>query len=224
MEQVAGKYDLGNDEDRVAYSTEICELLATLASPVEREVYTLRAAEAAKISPDAMKLEVQRAFKRRSAKERKAKQRQDLNPAMTLQSKDRALRYDNIRSARAEEGILRLLCADPALFRGRNDLQQEDFSSPLLGRFYGEISALSARHTDFSVSQLADKFTSDEISHLTYILGKPEDLAHGARALDDYIEIVHRERSRLKADGTPKSADEILQELEKIRKRQGYGV
>ena len=64
MAQVAGKYDLDSDEQRVAYSQEISELLATLPGAVEREIYAARAAETARITPDAMKLEVQRAWKR----------------------------------------------------------------------------------------------------------------------------------------------------------------
>lgn len=81
MAQIAGKYDLKDDEARIAYCEEISGLLASLPSAVEREIYTTRAAEAAKITPDAMKLEVQRAFKRRTAREKRAELRKDLNPA-----------------------------------------------------------------------------------------------------------------------------------------------
>ena len=91
MAQVAAKHDLSNDEGRIAYCGEISELLATLPGAVEREVYTVRAAEVAKITPDAMKLEVQRAFKRRAAKERKAELRRELNPATSLQPKEREI-------------------------------------------------------------------------------------------------------------------------------------
>ena len=63
MAQAAGKYDLSSDEARVAYCEEVSALLAALANPVEREIYTTRAAETAKITPEAMRLEVQRAFK-----------------------------------------------------------------------------------------------------------------------------------------------------------------
>ena len=44
---------------------EVSELLASLPGAVEREIYTGRAAEAAGITAEAMKLEVQRSFKRR---------------------------------------------------------------------------------------------------------------------------------------------------------------
>ena len=121
MAQIAGKYDLADDQARVAYSEEISGLLASLSSAVEREIYSVRAAEAAKIAPEAMKLEVRRAFKRQRAREKRVELRKDLNPAAQLQPKERTLRYENMRSARAEEGILRLLLLDEGLFPPRSE-------------------------------------------------------------------------------------------------------
>ena len=138
MSQVAGKYDFTSDESRVAYCEEISNLLASLPGAVEREIYTVRAAETAGTSPDAMKLEDQRAFKRRVAKEKRAELRKDLNPAAQLQPRERALRYENIRSARAEEGVLRLLTLDESVFPPESPLREEQFSSPLLGKAYSQ--------------------------------------------------------------------------------------
>ena len=136
LAQVAGKYDLDSDEQRVAYSQEISELLASLPGAVEREIYAARAAETARITPDAMKLEVQRAWKRKAARENRAELRKELNPAVQSQPQERALRYENVRSARAEEGVLRLLLLDDSLFPAQPPLQEADFSSPLLGRVF----------------------------------------------------------------------------------------
>ena len=116
MAQIAGKYDLENDEARVAYSGEISQLLATLPNEVEREIYATRAANAARITPEAMKIDVERARKQRLRKENRAELRKNLNPAAQSQPKERSLRYDNLRSARAEEGVLRLLLLDEGLF------------------------------------------------------------------------------------------------------------
>lgn len=141
MAQIAGKYDLSDDQSRIAYCGEVSQLLATLANPVEREVYTARAAETAKITPEAMKLEVQRAYRQALSRERKAELRRDLNPAAQLQPKDRSLRYENVRSARAEEGILRLLVLDADLFP--KDPPCGKSSSPL--PFWGASSPCCGR-------------------------------------------------------------------------------
>ena len=63
-----------------------------------------------------MKLEVQRARKRKITRENRAELRRELNPASQSQPQERSLRYENVRSARAEQGVLRLLLLDEGLF------------------------------------------------------------------------------------------------------------
>lgn len=91
-------------------------LLAAVPNAVEREIYTVRASEAAGITPDAMKLEVERARKRARYKEKREQERRDLNPAASAQPRERSIRYTDLRSALAEEGVLRLLTLDDSLF------------------------------------------------------------------------------------------------------------
>lgn len=83
---------------------------------MEREVYTTRAAQAAGLTPEAMRLEVERALRRKLGKERKALRRRELNPAVSVQPQERGIRYTNVRSAMAEEGVLRLLLKDESVF------------------------------------------------------------------------------------------------------------
>lgn len=151
----------------MAYCEEVSALLAALANPVEREIYTTRAAETAKITPEAMRLEVQRAFKRRLSREKRQELRRDLNPAVQLQPKERELRYDNIRSARAEEGILRLLIRDESLFPEEPPLREEQFSSPLLGRAFTTLWQAKAAGRVPSLAAQAEFFSQEEMNHLT---------------------------------------------------------
>jgi len=193
MAQVAGKYDLSSDEARVAYCEEVSALLAALANPVEREIYTTRAAETAKITPEAMRLEVQRAFKRRLSREKRQELRRDLNPAVQLQPKERELRYDNIRSARAEEGVLRLLLIDPSLHRELTQLRPEEFSSPLLGKAYALLLRRAEEGLSTQLSLLAGELTGEEMDHLTQVASSPESMANSRQSLADYIAVIRAE-------------------------------
>ena len=219
MAQVAGKYDLSSDEARIAYCEEISSLLASLPSAVEREIYTTRAAEIAKITPEAMKLEVQRAFKRRLAQEKKAELRKDLNPAAQLQPKERSLRYDNVRSARAEEGILRLLLLDESLFPTEMPLKPEQFSSPLLGKVFGILWQTRQEGRVPSVAGLSTELSSEEMSHITAICQQPESAQNGRQALADYIRIVQTEADKRAGGGI----DPLLAATEKYKDKKGTG-
>ena len=56
------KYNLEDDAQRVAFLQEAAQLLSTLPSPVEREIYGGHAAQTAGVSPEAMAQEVKKAF------------------------------------------------------------------------------------------------------------------------------------------------------------------
>ncbi len=215
MAQVASQFDLTSDRGRIEYASATAKLLATLGSAVEREVYTVRAAEAAGITPDAMKLEVSRAYKQKRRQEEKAQERKNLNPAAALQPKERSIRYDDLRSALAEEGVLRLLVLDDSLFGVVSPLREEEFSSPLLGRFFTALWEQVRQSGKINLASLALDFTGEEISHLSGILQKPESVKNGAQALADYCRII---RDTHRADG----ADPLASAMEKY-KHKGNG-
>ena len=219
MAQVAGKYDLASDEARVAYCEEISGLLSSLPNAVEREIYSARAAELARITPEAMKLEVQRAFKRRVAREKRAELRKDLNPAAQLQPKERSLRYDNLRSARAEEGILRLLMIDDSLFPEEPPLTEAEFSSPLLGRAFTLLWAAHQEGRPMSPGLLSGALDAEEASHIAAICQQPESPQNAQRALADYIHIVKTEAKK-RAGG---DVDPLLAATEKYKDKKGTG-
>ena len=194
MSQVAAKYDLRSDQGRIDYTAEISQVLAELDNAVEREVYANRAAEAAGLSPESMRQEVERAARKRRYSDRKKRERQELNPAMTMQPAARGSRYTNLRSAMAEEGVIRLLHLDPTLFGDTPPLRPEEFSSPLLGRIYG---AMWPRRYDRSgLSALTGELTGEEMSHLTTLLQKPESTANASQALADYIRVIREEQAK----------------------------
>ena len=219
MAQVAGKYDLADDQARVAYCEEVSDLLAGLSNPVEREIYTTRAAETAKITPEAMKLEVQRAFKRRLSREKRAELRRDLNPAAQLQPKERSFRYDNLRSARAEEGILRLLTMDESLFGQEPPLRPEQFSSPLLGKVFSLLWQAREAGRQPSVAALAGALSQEEMNHITAICQQPESPQNARQALADYIRIVQAEAEKRAGRDT----DPLLAATEKYKNKKGTG-
>ena len=215
MSEIAAKYDLKDDKGRIAYAGEIAETLCKLNDPVEREVYTTRAAEAASLPAEAMRMEVQRAAKRVQAKARKAQERQEMNPISALQPADRSIRYQNVRSALAEEGVIRLLMQDESLFPPEMPVRPEEFSSPLLGRIYGE---LWQRRGHASMAALAAVLTPEEMNHLAALLQKPESAANAPQALADYIRIIREEHTK-RTGGT----DPLAAAMETYKDKKGYG-
>ena len=194
-------------------------MVAGLPSPVEREIYGARAAEAAGISAEAMGQEVKRALSRRIRKEKKQEERRNLAPAQQLQPEERALRYDNIRSARAEEGVLRLMLLDPPLL-DKCRLRPEQFSAPLLGKVYGLLQERYHRGGSVLLAALAEELTASEMSHLVKIAEAPENLAEAEQAMEDYITVIETEELKR----TASSDEDLLRAAQKkYEENKSYG-
>lgn len=219
LERIKSKYDLKDDVQRVEFLHEATGLIASLSSAVEREVYGGRAAQAAGISVEAMTQEVKKELKRRLSRERKRQERHDLAPAANMQPDQRGLHYDNVRSAAAEEGVLRLALLEPGLLDQTDRLTGAEFSSHLLGKVF---DLLRDRHADgraVSLGGLANTLTPEEMSHLARIVDRPESLGHAQRAMKDYIAIIRMERLK-QAGGTD---EELLRAAQKYRQAKSYG-
>lgn len=220
LEQLRGRYDLSDDSQRVEFLREATGVIASLHSAVEREIYGGHAAQMAGISAEAMAQEVKKELRRRIQKEKKQQERRDLSPAIQLQPKARGMRYDNIRSARAEEGILRLLIRDESLFPEEPPLREEQFSSPLLGRAFTTLWQAKAAGRVPSLAAQAEFFSQEEMNHLTGVCQQPESLRNGQQALADYIRIVQTEAEKRLGGGT---ADPLLAATEKYKDKKGTG-
>lgn len=204
--------DLSTDEGRMDFLQLAVETVGAIQSPIEREIYGNKAAQAAGISGTSFAQEVERWRKRQTWQARKKEQRQSLAPTMTHQPKSRELRYENVRSGIAEEGILRLILLDPTLLDKAN-VYPEQFSSPVLGKAFRLLKDRHERGLSTQLPALAGEFTPDEMSFLVEALSKPETASRAAEALNDYIKVIQAEAGLRQA---PKSGDALLE----LRQRQ----
>ncbi len=215
LNAILKKYDLRDDDQKVKYLQESAELICTLGSSVQREVYAGRVAEVAKISMEAMKMEVSRAYKRRLAREKKKQEKIDLSPARNHQPQNHKFRYDDIGSAVAEEMLLGLVLREPALLDQTGNLTGEQFSSELLGRAYGQLKRRHREGMEVSLTGLTD-FTADEMSHLAGIFQRQQGPVN-EKALRDCIEKITGGVRHI----DKQSDDALLQMQRRMQERKG---
>ena len=214
LNAILKKYDLRDDEQKVQYLQESAGLIGSLSSAVQREVYGGRVAEAAGISEDAMRLEVNRALKRRTYQEKKKQEKIDLSPARNLQPKEKSIRYSNLRSARAEEMIIAQVLREAALFAQIPDLQPEIFSSEFLGRAFRQLRDRYHQGLDVSLGGLSD-FTAEEMSRLAGISQQQGPV--NERSLLDCANIIREEYQKSQT----KTEDDLMRFREKLQKSKG---
>ena len=215
LSAIAQKYDLKEDDQRIKFIQECAELICSLPSAVQREVYGNRVAEAASISFDAMKMEVNKAFKRRNAREKKQQEKIDLAPEKALQPKSRSIRYDNMKSAMAEETVLAMVMKEPSLMEQTKLLTPESFSSELLGRVYSQFCLRYAQGLSLTPGALED-MTPDEISHITGIAQRHNGTVNET-ALADCVRTILMEHQ----SATVATEDDLMKLREQMKQRKG---
>ena len=223
MEAVAAKYDLSDPDQKIAYGSEVSALIASLSNAVEREVYAGRAAETAGISRTAMLTEVERARRKKQGQERRTLQRENLNTAALRQPRDRTIRYTDLRSAMAEEGVIRLLLLDGTLADKCRELSQEAFSSPFLGRIYRTLTEAWDEGQALTAASLAAHCTPEEMGHLSGVLQRPESIANADRALEDYIQVIRHSAEKRQGEEPDDPLRAAVEKNKADKKKKGNG-
>lgn len=218
LRQLQEKYDLSDPIQRAEFARAGAEVISQLESPVEREVHAGQLAQTAGVGKEALLQEIQRCRRKRFYQAKKKQERRDLTPVNQIQPKSRQMRYDNPRSARAEEGILRLLMLDSSLARQISDLTPADFTAPVLGKIYGVLRDRMDQGRSLQLGALEGELSGEEISLLTEIMGRPASLENGAAAMADYRSVMETER--MKQQTTTDEAV-LLAARDNYRKKKG---
>ena len=213
---IKNKYDLSIPEQKVDYLKEATRLVATFPGNVERQVYSIRVAELAGVSQDAVEKEVAQQRKRLLSAARKDIEHQS-RPGSTVQPMERGIKYASPASAAAEEGIIRLLYLEPALApAAAGSIRWEEFTAPELGHIFSALLSHIQTNTVPSTNALAGELSPDEMSLFVRILQKPEVLHNASDTLKDYINTIHEQKEL--AAGTPD-----LRSLAQLLKDKGKG-
>lgn len=215
------RYDLAQDDQRVEFLKEAAQLIATFGSEVARDVYGTRAAEAAGISAESMKLEINRARKRRIYAKKKQQDQADLNVLRQFQPKERSLRYDNVVSAAAEELLLTQVLKEPGLLP-EIQLPEEAFSSPLLGKAFGLLRQQAEDGRPVTLASLSGSFTPEEMNHLTMVIKKQDQLVSDTAVRDCLDRIQDEYEKRLRGQGGT-APEDLRARQARLKAKKGYG-
>ena len=215
LNAIARKYDLRVDDERVKFIHESAELISTLGSAVQREIYGHRVAEAGKISYESMKLEIEKSFKRRMAIQKKKQEKLDLSPATARQPETRSIRYDNVRSAMAEETVIAMALREPALLDAAGKLTGEGFSVALLGKVFDQLMQRHSQGLEISVGVLSE-LTAEEMSHLTGICQKQQGPVNEKAFADCVHTIIGEKQAKSVA-----TDDDLMAFRNKLKERKG---
>ncbi len=211
-------YDLSDDKQRVLYIKEAVSQLAKMSSEFEREIYAGRISKETGVTQDAILREAERERKKLLREKKKEEERKVLDPIGNLMPRDKASRYQNPRSAVAEEGLLALCASDVKLcIQATEQISGKMFSSELLGRAFDIVSnEARARGIETDMRTISANMNEEEAAHIAAVFARRREV--GKDALSDYIDIIRQEY--MKAQGADDD-NALLAATEFYRKKKG---
>lgn len=209
---VFAKHDLTATGGRLKASEEICAIIATSPSQIEREVYITQTAPKLGLTVDVMRNNVDRLMN----KMKNAEQAKNLNTIkMSIQNYGDRVNPDAVKNVTAnacEEGILGMLLLyeehRAAVASGKIPLSAEDFFTDLGRRIFEAIMKLQNSEGGFLFSLLGEIFTPDEMGRIGRMIRARESLSdNGTRVFREHID-----RLREATNGSKKTTnlDELL--------------
>ena len=139
-------------------------------------------------------------------------------PAAAQQPQSRKIRYDNVRSAVAEEKLLAMLLKEPALFERCGELTGGQFSSELLGRTYEMLKQRRASDLQVSLAGLGEALNEEELSHLSGVADRHDELVSD-RAMDDCLRIIREEYEKTHIA----APTDLLEMRRRLQEKKAYG-
>ena len=213
--------DTSTDLGKIDYLKKAYGLLASLNSPVERDIYISKLSDEFGISKEAIKQEVE--SRRRNAK-KQFEQRQ-WQKAVTFTDRQRDTinpeANEHPREDQAEQGIIYFLFANPdQCGKILSMITAEEFVTGFNKRLFSSLCEKINASEDFSVSAFNSEFSPDEVGRIVSIIDKYEQLSVDINVCRDYIGVL---KSYAESDKQTSAADDnesFLQELERLRKKR----
>ena len=215
LNAIRKKYDISLDDQKVQYVHDCALLIASLDSPIKREIYGKRVAEAATLSENAVAMEVEKARKNRLHREKKAQEKIDLAPAQAFQRRGASkVPYNNVKSGVAEQGLMAMAIREPALLHWAAELKAEEFSVPLFGRVFTQLMERYQKGLEISLAALVD-LSEDEMSHMAGIVYQQDVVKEDA--FRDCIRTIHTEHQSTQVS----TEEDLLAFRNKLKERKG---
>jgi len=220
--EIGRGHNLATSEGKLAYYNEAAALLATLDSPVERELYAGRLSELLSVSKEAILQEISRA---RRKKERAAVKQQLPNLLRQERREMQSVNPDAVtfpRAAAAEESLIGILILHPDFIRQvREMLPPEQMMTAFNRTLYQRILDRDRQGLMVELAFLAADYDEAGMAYVTRMVKDvgdrivtPEEVSRCAAVIREEYALRHM------SDPSSASDEDIQAMMEALRKRK----
>ena len=211
-------YNLNTTDGKVAFLNEAVKIVATIESPIERDVFASKLCAELEIDKNAFLEQISK-VKRRGRRENIKKETRQIQAELNGQNdKINREHYKKPRSSSAEEALLVYLINNPDYANSISERVTPDkFSNSLIKRYYEYV--LSKIKSGYEpLTSVSSDFNSDEVSYLYKLISTTIPAASTREAVEEYINVINEESNKLTSDKlADMSADDINDYIMKLK-------
>lgn len=214
-------YNLNTTDGKVAFLNEAVKIVATIESPIERDVFASKLCAELEIDKNAFLEQISK-VKRRGRRENIKKETRQIQYELNGQNdKINKEHYKKPRSSSAEEALLVYLINNPDYANSISERVTPDkFSNSLIKRYYEYV--LNKIKSGYEpLTSVSSDFNSDEVSYLYKLISTTIPAASTREAVEEYINVINEESNKLTSDKlADMSADDINDYIMKMKQNK----
>ena len=212
LEKILAKYKIADLEDKIKASKEICQVIASFPSEVEREVYCIKTSKILDLPQDSIKRDVSSVIFKRKRDEKKNQMNEIYRATSGIGDRINPESASNIRANKVEEAILGLMqLHDEHFEKCIKSLTVNDFITKFSKKIFEKMLEIHDSNVKFDIGYFSEDFSQEEVSRITKMLTDRQMLSsNGADVLDGCIKSLKLEKDKKDSENSMDSLEELL--------------
>ncbi len=219
LQKLKQNHNIETTDGRVAYLEAASKVVASISSPIERDVYSSKICNELGVDKNAFTQQIVNISKRQNRENAGKELRKIQSDLSGRNDKINTEHFKKPRSSSAEEALVVYLINNPDSVKEiSKSVKPEQFQNSLI-RHYFEYVLTRIQHGLDPLTNVTADFTQNEVSKLYEMLSQYIKSASTEEAMREYIKVINEESEKLShEDIESMSADELKAYIDKIRK------
>ncbi len=221
MLQLRTGFDMTTPQGKLGYLNEGVKILAELDNPMERDIYASKLADDTDVAKPSIMEQINRLTRRKASARRKEDFKKMQKNLSARDDRINPQHASHLRAATAEENLIAFLVNNPdkqGYIESR--IKADDFITDFNRKLYLYFLERIKNKKDPMTAISAD-FTADETSQIYRIVNAYSNIRSTPQALDEYINIILEEGTRMTAnDIANASTDDLSEYLRKLAEQK----
>lgn len=196
--------DMESDTGKIEYLRKCSQVLAEIASPIDREVYISRISKEQDVPKESLREQIESIIRKKKKADEKAEERSIRTFSNERKEAPEAVMYP--AEYKSECGIIAYLAHNPdKVGKISAELLPEYFVTEFHRQVYIRILEKLRSPEHFDIMSLQSEFSADEMGRITAILSKNRDIEIDEHVAEDYVRTL--KDSYVQRTGTAPAAE-----------------